>query len=115
MRSDVVGGLVEYRFDYVAPHEGKTYSEGKGKGLLKFADPGVGWRIGTFTAKDAGGIDWIWITQLAYADMWRTVTKPLLEEVQRQIETGEKPPETSPEEVMGAVDHFTESQRFLNG
>lgn len=66
LQSDVVGGFVRYRFEYVEPFEGKNFSEGSGKGLLKFADPGVGWRIGTFTAKDAGGVEWMWITQLAF-------------------------------------------------
>lgn len=51
---------------------------------------------------------------VVYADMWRTVTKPLLEQVQHQIATGEKPPEPSAEEMKAAVHDLAEAEGFLN-
>lgn len=65
MKSDVAGGTIRYRFDFTEPHEGKTYSSAEGKGIVKFAEPAIGWRIGALRAKDAGGINWLWVTQAA--------------------------------------------------
>lgn len=37
----------------------------EGKGIVKFAEQGIGWRIGSIRAKDAGGMEWLWVTQAA--------------------------------------------------
>ena len=50
-----------------------------------------------------------------YADMWRTVTKPILDEIKRRAETGEEHPMPSPEEMRRTIEHVDEQQNFLNG